>query len=297
MEYFDAKNLLNDEIRKKMSKNVGLTQKDKEVINFFEEICSELENKIPKEIGEMLIKENTNPDYILLIHRTSRAKKEEFFNNGLRLGSGNDLEYTTSRFDNNLTLFINIASAHAYKSNRLDNGRCILIKIPNTALKYEKGKTKPILIKTNDRAEQSGGMIVLDNDTCQTFLLPEYILGSLEFNDNKEISEFVSNPNYREIHDYKNDGLTCPIETIYDYIKQNPEAKHENKDLINDIICKENTEYENNREAFEKQVLNREGVKKLAKEAIEDEMGVLSKIQRKMKNAIRNFKGKDKEER
>ena len=37
MEYFDAKNLLNDEIRKKMSKNVGLTQKDKEVINFFEE--------------------------------------------------------------------------------------------------------------------------------------------------------------------------------------------------------------------------------------------------------------------
>lgn len=299
MEYFDVKNLLSDEIRKKMTKRVVLTQKDREVINFYEEICAELENKIPKEIGEMLVKENNNPDYTLLIHRTSRAKKEEFFKNGLRLGSGNDLEYTTSRYENNLTLFINIASAHAYKSNSLDNGRCILIKIPNTALNYEKGKTKPILIKTDDMAEQSGGMIILNNDTRQTFLLPEYILGSLEFNNDKEISEFISNPNYREIHDYKNDGLACPSEVIYEYIKQNPEVGYDKKDMVNDIICRENTEYENNREHFEEQVLNREGIKKIAKETVEDKekMGVLSKIQSKMKDAIRNLKDKDKEER
>ena len=172
-------------------------------------------------------------------------------------------------------------------------------EIPNTALSYETGKTKPILIKTDDRAEQSGGMIVLNNDTCQTFLLPEYILGSLEFNENKEISEFISNPNYREIHDYKNDGLACPSEVIYDYIKQHPEIGYDKKDMVNDIICKENTEYENNRENFEEQVLNREGIKQITRETIEnkEKMGILSKVQSRMINAIKNFKDKDKEER
>lgn len=248
MEYFDVKTVLGDKINKilKQQNSNLLSDNDKHLKEVFEDICEEMDGKIPKEIGEMLIKENNNPDYTILIHRTSRTSKEEFFNNGLVIAGGNDLDYTTNRYKNDLSLLINVANASKYKSNNYNTGRCIIMKIPNTSLNYEKGKTKPILFQTDNIAEQSGGMVVLNDGTRQTILLPEYILGSIEFNEKNEISHFASNPNYTNIHDYKNNGLVCPKETIYSYINQNEDKKENlNHKDINEIICKENTDYMN----------------------------------------------------
>ena len=190
----------------------------------------------------MLVKENSNPDYTILIHRTSKATKEDFFKNGLFIAGGNDLEYTTSRYDgNNMTMLINIRDTAAYKNEYSTDGssRCVIMKIPNTALQYVKGKTKPILYQTDNIAEQSGGMLQMKGQ-YQTVLLPEYILGTVEFEHGK-MTEFAKNPNYTDLHNYKNDGLVCPQETIDSYREQKGVEKEDI--LINKMIAEENDKY------------------------------------------------------
>ncbi len=167
------------------------------------------------------MKENNDPDYTILIHRTSKRKREACFEQGLPIAEGNDLDYTTNRYEDDMSLLINVRDAAGYKSgwSQDDDARCVIMKRPNTSLEYIQGKTKPILYQTDMEAEQSGG-VVARKGRYQTVLLPEYILGTVEFEHGK-MTEFVSNPNYTQIHDYKNDGLVCPEETIKSYKKQN----------------------------------------------------------------------------
>ena len=217
MEYFDIRTLFNDNIKKILKTNtIFLDSEDKFKKKFFESICESTNNKIPKSIAEMIIKENNNPDYTILIHRSSRVSKEELFKNGLLIAGGNDLDYTTSRYDNdNITLLYSIANASGYKNTNANDSICAIIKIPNTALKYTDGKTKPILLPTDNIAEQGGGMAVVKGHN-QTYLLPEYILGVIKYRD-FNITGFEKNPNYTEIHNYKNNGLVYPQETINSY--------------------------------------------------------------------------------
>ena len=260
MEYFDFRTLLDNNIKNLLNMNIeNLNEDDKFKRNFFESICENTDKKMPKEIGDMLIKENNDPNYTILIHRTSKAMKENLFKNGLIIAGGNDLDYTTSRYkQDNITLLMSIIDAYGYKNKYCNNSRCVIMKIPNTALEYTEGKTKPILYQTNNIAEQSGGMAVIEGE-YQTVLLPEYILGTVEFEQGK-ITEFVKNPNYTEIHNYKNDGLVCPRETLDSYRKQHnmnskqitlsslnlseymQELRAEDK-AINAIISTQNTNY------------------------------------------------------
>ena len=154
MEYFDIKTLLDNKTKKILNTNSTLlNNEDKLKKNVYESICKSTENKIPKDIAEMLINENNNPDYTILIHRSSRATKEDLFTNGLLIAGGNDLDYTTSRYDNNVTLLYSIANACSYKNNNNNDSICAIMKIPNTALEYNSEKTKPILFPTNNIAE------------------------------------------------------------------------------------------------------------------------------------------------
>lgn len=168
------------------------------------------------------MKESNDPDYTILIHRTSKRKREECFEQGLPIAEGNELNYTTDRYgDDMMALLVNVAGAAGYKSgwSKEDDARCVIMKIPNTSLEYIEGKTKPILYQTDIEAEESGGWVAGRQGRFQTLLLPEYILGTVEFEHGK-MTEFVNNPNYTQIHDYKNDGLVCPAETIESYRKQ-----------------------------------------------------------------------------
>ncbi len=253
MEYFDLRTVLNPKVQKllKMDRR-KLKQEDKNRVDFFGEICKETDGKIPKEIGEMLVKENSNPDYTILIHRTSKRTKEECFEQGLPIAGGSDLDYTTSRYKDNMTLLINVRDAYGYKSGwgKEDDARCVIMKIPNTALEYIEGETKPILFQTDDIAEQGGGMGVVE-ELKQTVLLPEYILGTVEFEHGK-MTQFVTNPNYTEIHDYKNDGLVCPDEVLWDYkIKKGLRGSDIKKDEINETIIEQNNRYREHPEEYE----------------------------------------------
>ena len=57
MEYFDVKTVLGDKINKilKQQNSNLLSDNDKHLKEVFEDICEEMDGKIPKEIGEMLI--------------------------------------------------------------------------------------------------------------------------------------------------------------------------------------------------------------------------------------------------
>lgn len=309
MEYFDLRTVLKPNIQEILKADRRkLSEEDLARRDFFEPICQQIDGKIPKEIGEMLVRENNNPDYTILIHRTSQRTKEEFFKEGLPIAGGNDLGYTTDRYDNNMELLVNVRSAYAYKGgyDKDNRSRCVIMKIPNTALKYTEGKTKPILFQTDDIAEQGGGTGVIDG-VYQTVLLPEYILGTVEFEEDKIIG-FEKNPSYTEVHNYKNNGLVCPSETISSYREQNV-WMYENHDLdlkqamnkakedrqkeseINKEISKQNDRYmEEYPEEFSKQEEKRTeaDIKKFSKKEM-----LFSKFN-EMARKIKNFFTKDK---
>jgi len=230
MKYFDPKSLMTE--RMIASGN-------------FQEIIEDLTDRIPQEIAEMLMREQNDPDNLLLIHRTARVDAQRIFEQGLTIAEGNNLDYTTSRCASNLVLMISINAAANYKNPGGMPARAILAKIPKTAVKYEPGVTKPILQVTKETAEQSGGFMVISGK-YQTRLLPEYILGSIEY-QNDEIVGFIKNSRYRSIHNHSNEGLICTQEVIYDYIYQNEALSKENidfdmkMDIANERMIEENT--------------------------------------------------------
>lgn len=244
MEYFDLRSIYNKE---------KLTPEQE---MWYESISKSIDGKISKELAEKLIKENSDPNYTILIHRTSQVNAETVFHNGVYVTGGNNLSSVTDRYENNIDLISNVVNAASYKSQS-NKAICVIMKVPNTALNYVPGKTKPILMELDYMAED-GGIIL--SDEHQTTLLPEYILGAIEYED-KKIIGFKENENYRDIHDYQNDGLVFPRETIEDYKQKNniyaksnsifdivneitsPEYKEQEKEIM-ETISRENKEYE-----------------------------------------------------
>lgn len=166
--------------------------------------CSRMDGKIPKEIAETLLKE-FDDEYYLYVH-SGRVEKEEVFENGLKIRSGNNLEktatlYTNNLFKNKTDFFVEIMETPYYKNSK----RAVILKIPKTAIEYVAGESKPILMKTNEPAEDT---MMIDEFEKQTILMPEYVLGSVEYNGN-QVASFERNPNYKEVHDYSNEGLIC----------------------------------------------------------------------------------------
>ena len=217
MEYFNMRDLFP---KSKLEKNTDAAE-------IFEGIAQETDGKIPKDIAEMLLKENRDPNYIIRIHRCLADKKEEIFTDGLRIKGGTNLDYTTSDYTgSDMTLMISVRDAHAYKNPRGEDALCVITKIPREYLEYEKGITKPILFPTQDAAEQSGGFITMQNGV-QTILLPEFVLGAVEFSNGK-ITGFSKNERYKNEHDYLGDGLVFPDTVISDYYEKTGIARVEN---------------------------------------------------------------------
>lgn len=244
MEYFNMRDLFP---KSKLKENA-------EAAEIFEVIAQETDGKIPKDIAEMLLRENRDPNYIIRIHRCLADKKEEIFTDGLRIKGGTNLDYTTSDYTgSDMTLMISVRDAHAYKNPRDEDALCVITKIPKSYLEYQKGITKPILFPTQDAAEQSGGFITMQNGV-QTILLPEFVLGAVEFS-NGRITGFASNEKYKNEHDYLGDGLVFPDSVISDYYEKTKTPRvtegMESWDLqdkqdskIAQIIIQEGNEYE-----------------------------------------------------
>lgn len=263
MEYFDIRETFSENEKKSLSANKEELSKidliDREMA---ESYCERLFQRIPKEIGEMLLREKNNPDYVLLYHRTCEVSPQTVFQEGLLCRDGNEIFSTMDGYDSDVpeewrvigdTEFLDGIFRELPHKPKAE--RCLIMKIPKTALEYVPGESKPILLETDQIAMKDVG---IQKNKRQTILLPEYVLGSLEFDENKDkkISEFVSNPNYKEIHNHRNDGLVCTSCLIQDYIKQNNIRDNDKtskisrlKDwdkkekLADSIICKENDRY------------------------------------------------------
>lgn len=305
-EYFNPMDALPEEMKKKYTKEKNRKKISSSYIEIIEDFCSIIEaGQIPKELGDMIIKENSDSNYTLLIHR-AKVEREQVLKNGLIIGGGNDLGYTTSRYSNkllgNLMLLREIIVTPQYK----ESTRCVIMKIPNTALKYTEGKSKPILLKTNNAAEQSGGMVSVEN-RFQTALLPEYILGTVEYDKEGKILGFEKNSGYKDMHNHINDGLTCTSELIDDYIskhkttvmddiyideKVNLQKIRERENFVDEIIKNENTKYmENHLEEYMMQN-NSERLESDIKEYAKKGLGI-SKFN-KMAIKIKQFFEKEK---
>lgn len=242
MEYFDVKTILPKVDR----------EKNELLAEFFDDVIEDLDGRIPKDIADMLLAENNNPDYELRIHRCLADKKEGIFNKGLYIKGGDALYYTTSEYSqSDMTLLLEVNRAHGYKNPRGEDALCVLAKIPKDYLTYKEGKTKPILIPTDRAAEQGGGAVTVQNET-QTILMPEFILGAIKFSDGKIVG-YEPNERYRDEHDYDCTGLRCEssaiqsycdlhglygsIEEVFDNDKQRARME-----MVNDIIVKEQVE-------------------------------------------------------
>lgn len=244
MEYFNMRDLFP-------KAKMGINSSADEI---FEGIAEETDGKIPKDIADMLLRENRDPNYVIRIHRCLADKKDEIFNDGLRIKGGTNLDYTTSDYTaSDMTLMISVRDAHAYKNSRGEDAICVITKIPREYLEYEKGVTKPILFPTEDAAEQSGGFITMQNGV-QTVLLPEFVLGAVEYSDGK-ITGFSPNERYKNEHDYLGDGLVFPDTVLYDYYQKtgtqrvsvgfdNSAMQDKQDEQISQIIIQEGNEYE-----------------------------------------------------
>lgn len=221
---------------------------------FFEDIAKETDGKIPKDIADMLLKENRNPNYVIRIHRCLADKKKGIFEDGLRIKGGTNLDYTTSDYTgHDMTLMISIRDGFAYKNDAGEDAICVVTKIQKEYLEYEKGKTKPILFPTEDAAEQSGGFITMQKGV-QTILLPEFVLGAVEYKG-ESITGFSFNERYKDEHDYLGDGLVFPDIVIGDYYSKtgtkrvsngfdNEELQEKQDEEIARRIIEECNEYE-----------------------------------------------------
>lgn len=178
--------------------------------------CQKVNGKIPENIAETLIEEFDDSNYVLFVHKTGKVSNKEVFEKGLKILSGNNIEKTATVYGgkslgNKISFFEDIATAHEYKKST----KAMILKIPVTSfLDYEPGKSKPILMDTEELAEDAG--VIIQGET-QKILLPEYILGSVEL-DGDKVYSFDKNPNYKEIHNHSNDGLVCANGLIDNYI-------------------------------------------------------------------------------
>ena len=245
MEYFNMRDLFSN------------GSSDKKLPDLFEKIAQETDGKIPKDIAEMILRENRDPNYIIRIHRCLADVRDEIFNQGLIIKGGTDLDYTTSDYtSNDMALLISIRDGYAYKNSMGEDAVCVIIKIPKEYLEYEKGITKPILFPTENAAEQSGGLVTLQNGV-QTILLSEFVLGAIEYSGGK-ITGFTPNEKYKNEHDYLGDGLVFPDTVIYDYYRktgtkristgigfwESQEEQKEQDAQIAQVIIEENNKYE-----------------------------------------------------
>lgn len=148
-------------------------------------------------------------DYVVGIHRTGYTMVtpeflNDVFNNGL-INNGDgmqgivqyepDITKTVSLQNNFLLMYGQIKTCNKYKNSQ----GVIITKIPKSYLMLKEGEVKPIYFPENDYSFR---------------LLPEYIYGYVSV-DKGVCTSIVRNPNYRDFHNYNDEGLVFDS-NVYD---------------------------------------------------------------------------------
>ncbi len=166
---------------------------------------------ISKELGNELNSLLKEKGYKVGIHRTGYKNYDEedindLFTRGLKnygdsmQGAQRKYVNTTKTvdFENDFTIFIGmIKTACNYKGCTTG---AVIVKIPEDYIEIgiNKEPTKPIYY----------------NDNGVMRLMPEYIYGYIPLGEKGMVGNIIRNPNYKDIHDYKPDGLILDGEDI-----------------------------------------------------------------------------------
>ncbi len=149
-----------------------------------------------KELEELF-----DDDYVVGIHRTGHTiVSDEFlsdvFNNGL-INNGDamqgvvsdnpDISKTVSLQSDFLLMYGQIKTCNGYKNSQ----GVLIIKIPKSYLRLKDGVVKPIYFHEYGYKFR---------------LLPEYVYGYVGVNKGV-CASIIRNPNYKDFHDYNDDGL------------------------------------------------------------------------------------------
>lgn len=165
------------------------------------------------ELGKELDDLYKADDYIIGIHRTGYTDitnntlndifNKGLINNGHIMSGGNsgttDIEKTVTLIYDITVLSGQLKAASGYKNSQ----GCILVKIPKSYLGKKEGEVKPIYY----------------NDGSLMRLLPEYIYGYIPVSDNR-VGDIVHNKNYKDIHNYNNEGLVYDDSAYYKLKRQ-----------------------------------------------------------------------------
>lgn len=158
---------------------------------------STITNEVAKELKDVCDFQK----YAIGIHRTGYSNVtpeylDDVFNNGL-INNGDamqgvtrkyvDLEKTVSIIENYTILIGVLKTGHNYKNS----DGMLLIKIPKEDIDSENPNRKPIFF----------------NDSGIPRLLPEYIYGYIPSDKDGNIDKIVHNYNYKDKHDYSDEGL------------------------------------------------------------------------------------------
>lgn len=167
--------------------------------------------KLGKELEELW-----DDDYFIGIHRTGYSSADEIikdvFQNGL-INNGDgmlgivyedpdkmiEIEKTVSECTDLKFLVAQLKTAHGYKNSE----GSFVVKIPKSYLGRKEGEIKPIYFKENEYIKR---------------LLPEYIYGYVpcyENGENLDLGEMIKNPNYKDNHDYDNEGLLYESDALF----------------------------------------------------------------------------------
>lgn len=192
----------------KLIKENKYKHKDK----FFKKLAKEYDDYgfISKELGRELKSLFQENGYKIGLHRTGYSNFNEktindlftkgLINNGDSMQGAQQKYVITTKtvdFENNFTIFMGmLKTACNYKCS----SGAVIVKIPEDYI--EKGindkPTKPIYYNYNGIMR----------------LMPEYIYGYIPLGEKGMVGNIIRNPNYKDIHDYKPDGLISDGEDI-----------------------------------------------------------------------------------
>lgn len=168
----------------------------REIAEGYDDI-STITNKVAYELKEVCDFDN----YVIGIHRTGYSNVtpeflDDVFQNGL-INNGHsmlgvqddymDLERTVSIISDFTLLVGVLKTGHNYKNSQ----GMLLVKIPKEYVDKKSPNRKPIYFRSE----------------VSPRLLPEYIYGYIPSDREGNITEIIHNENYRDVHDYENDGL------------------------------------------------------------------------------------------
>lgn len=197
MEYFDATQIFSREQLKN---------------KYIKGLAKNLKNQIPKNVGERIKQEfeDGGHSYQIGIARARKEVSDNIFKNGYKVFGDKDTSFGVSYYDTAFNELYHLLREYVAAPSYKMSNALYIFKIPKESiLYYKEGASKPILEPTRESNELS--------KKCYR-ILPEYILGYFPLDGDEK--DLIENPNYRQTHNYSQEGLEFEQSVINDRNRQ-----------------------------------------------------------------------------